>query len=252
MVYILATSAILAFIPPSAEDVVALVVQGLSRNVQAFGLNRLVMPPAVVLIFIQYLATFCAFFTVSTRLPMVAGWEHIVAEWFSRLHPRYKTPMNSVVFLGGATLVIAFVSLVGVRPAEAYELLLTWSFTFYGIAYLAMFAIPIFSTKAKGLRPRIWLRVAAGLGLLVTLLSVVLSVFPIIDVGSSWLYSAKIAAVVLGANALGWIVFFKWARKNRTRHPPGRNFMQFEALHWDLPLRPGLRGLTMPVASSES
>ena len=104
LIYILATSAILAFVPPSAEDVVAPVAQALSRGVQAFGLAGFVMPPTVLFLFIYYLATFCAFFTVSTRLPMVAGWDHLLPEWFSRLHPRYKTPINSVLFLGAATL----------------------------------------------------------------------------------------------------------------------------------------------------
>ena len=41
LIYILATSAILAFVPPSAEDVVAPVAQALSRSVQAFGLAGL-------------------------------------------------------------------------------------------------------------------------------------------------------------------------------------------------------------------
>ncbi len=213
LVYILATSAILAFVPPSAEDVVAPVVQGLSRSMTGFRLSGVVMSLAVIFILIQYLATFCAFFTVSTRLPMVAGWEHIVPEWFSRLHPRYKTPINSVLFLGAATLVIALVSLAGVRPDEAYELLLTWSFTFYGIAYLALFAIPIFSPKQKGLRPPLWIRVSAASGLFITLLSVVLSIFPIIEVGSSWRYSLKIAGVVIGANAIGWIIFETGSKK---------------------------------------
>jgi glutamate:GABA antiporter len=216
LVYILATSAILAFVPPSAEDVVAPVVQGLSRNLRSFGLNGILMPPAVVFILIQYLATFCAFFAVSTRLPMVAGWEHIVPEWFSRLHPRYRTPLNSVLFLGAATALIAVASLAGVRPEEAYELLLTCSFTFYGIAYLALFAIPIISPRDRGLRASIGVRIGAVSGLLVTLLSVVLSVFPIIEVGSSWRYSLKIGAVLVGANLLGWMVYRAGQRKRRT------------------------------------
>ena len=85
LVYILATSAILAFVPPSAEDVVAPVAQALSRGVQAFGPPGFVMLPAMLFLLVYYLATFCAFFTVSTRLPMVAGWDHLVPEWFSRL-----------------------------------------------------------------------------------------------------------------------------------------------------------------------
>jgi amino acid transporter len=207
LIYILATSAILAFVPPSAEDVVAPIPQALSRGMQAFGLTRFALPPAVLFLLIYYLATFCVFFTVSTRLPMVAGWDRLLPEWFSHLHPRYKTPINSVLFLGAATLVVALAALIGVGQQESYELLLTWSFTFYAIAYLALFAIPIFSPKDRGLRPRLWVRIAAASGLLVTLLFVALSIFPIIDVDSSWRYSLKIAGVVLGANALGWMIY---------------------------------------------
>ena len=115
--------------------------------------------------------------------------------------------MNSVLVLGAATLVVALLALIGVGHEESYELLLTWSFTFYGIAYLALFAIPVFSRKDRGLRAPLWVRLAAGSGMLVTLLFVVLSVFPIIDVGSSWHYSVKIAGVVIGANLVGWLVF---------------------------------------------
>jgi len=44
-------------------------------------------------------------------------------------------------------------------------------------------------------------------GFLTTLLFVVLSIFPIINVGTSWKYSVKIAVVVLGANVLGYTIF---------------------------------------------
>lgn len=213
LLYILATSAILAFVPPSAEDVVAPIPQALSRGMQAFGLSHFALPAAVLFLLIYYLATFCVFFTVSTRLPMVAGWDHLLPQWFSRLHPRHKTPINSVLFLGAATLVVALAALVGVGHEESYELLLTWSFTFYGIAYLAVFAIPILSPKSRGLRPRLWVRLAAASGLLVTLLFVALSIFPVIEVGSTWNYSAKIAGVVVGANLLGWMTYRAGQRK---------------------------------------
>jgi amino acid transporter len=215
LVYILATSAILAFVPPNAEDVVAPIPQALARGFQAFGVNGAVMPVAVVFLLVYYLATFCAFFTISTRLPMVAGWDHLLPEWFSRLHPRYKTPTNSVLFLGAATLTVAIAAIIGVGQQESYELLLTWSFTFYGIAYLAMFAIPILSRRERGLRPKIWVRGAAILGFLTTLLFVLMSVFPIIDVGSSSRYSLKIAGVVLGANLLGWMIYRAGQQKRK-------------------------------------
>ena len=42
--------------------------------------------------------------TGSSRLPMVAGWDRLLPSWFSRLHPRYKTPINSIIFVGAITL----------------------------------------------------------------------------------------------------------------------------------------------------
>jgi glutamate:GABA antiporter len=213
LIYILATSAILAFVAPSSEDVVAPIPQALSRGFHAFGGSAIMMPFAIIFLLVYYLATFCAFFTASTRLPMVAGWDHLLPEWFSRLHPRYKTPVNSVLFLGAATLVVAVAALIGVGRAESFELLLTWSFTFYGIAYLALFAIPVLARKDSGLQGEVWLKAAAISGFLVTLLFVVLSVFPIISVVNSWKYSMKIAGVVVGANLLGYLIYRMNPRK---------------------------------------
>lgn len=207
LVYILATGAVLAFVPPNAEDVVAPIPQAIAAGFKVFGVNGFVVPIAVLFLIFYYLATFSAFFTASTRLPMVAGWDHLLPEWFSRLHPRYRTPINSVLFIGAATFSVALAAMIGVGQQESYELLLTWSFTFYGLAYLAMFAIPVISRRQKGLRPKMWVRIAAVLGFLTTLLFVVLSVFPIIKVETSSHYPAKIAGVVVGANLIGWMIY---------------------------------------------
>jgi amino acid transporter len=213
LVYILATSAILAFVPPSAEDVVAPIPQALSRGLHGLAVAEVVMPLAILFLLLNYLATFAIFFTGSTRLPMVAGWDHLLPAWFSRLHPRYKTPINSTLVLGITTLVIALAALIGVGPQESFELILTWAFTFYGLAYVALFAIPIFSPKGRGLRAHWWVRLAAASGLLVTLLFVILSVFPIIKVENSSRYSLKIAGGVLAANLVGWMIYRAGQRK---------------------------------------
>jgi glutamate:GABA antiporter len=215
LIYILATSAILAFVKPSAEDVVAPVAQALSLGARAFGIPGIIVPTSIVFLFIYYVATFCIFFGVSTRLPMVAGWDHLVPVWFSRLHPRYKTPINSILFLGGSTLVVGLGASIGVGHEEAFQLLLTWSFTSYGLAYLVLFAIPLFSPAQRGLRPGLWLRLAALSGFLVTPLFVVLSIFPVIDLENPWHYSLKIASVMVGSNGLAWI-FYRAGRRKLT------------------------------------
>ena len=215
LIYIFSTSSILAFVAPEAVDVVGPIPQALRSGSQALGLAGFLVPLAIVLLFLNYPTSFSVYFSASARLPMVAGWDHLLPEWFTRLHKTYKTPVNSVLILGGATLAGSAAALIGVGPQEAYELLLTWGFTFYALAYLALFAIPFLSPKHRGLRPRWGLQLAAVSGFLMTLLYVVLSIFPIIDVEASWSYSLKIAAVVLGANLLGWIIYRAGQRKAR-------------------------------------
>jgi len=213
LIYIFATSSILAFISPETVDVVGPIPQALRLGSRALGFSGFIVPLAIGLLFVNYPTSFSVYFSASARLPMVAGWDHLLPEWFTRLHARYKTPVNSILVLGAVTLAGSVVALIGVGPQEAYELLLTWAFTFYAIAYLALFAIPFLSPKERGLRPALWLRIAAVSGFLMTLLYVVLSIFPIIDVESSWKYSLKIAIVVLGANGLGWAIYRTGARR---------------------------------------
>jgi amino acid transporter len=168
LIYIFTTSSILAYVSPDAVDVIGPIPQALRRGFGNFG--AVIVPVVIFLLLTNYLSTFSLYFSGSARLPMAAGWDHLLPAWFSRLHARYKTPVNSIVFLGGATLAASIAALIGVGEQEAYELLLTWGFTFYGIAYLALFAIPLLAKKGSAIRPGIGLRIAAASGFLVTLL----------------------------------------------------------------------------------
>ena len=203
LLYILGTSAILAFVSPEAIDVIGPVPQALSRGAEAFGLAKFVVPAAIVLLFLNYLSSFNVNFAGNSRLPMVAGWDRLLPEWFTQLHPKYKTPEKSILFVAGVAFAAGVAALLGAGAEEAYELLLTWSFAFYGMAYLAMFAIPLLGRKELGVRPGWWLRLASASGLGVTLLFLALSAFPIVDVRNHGWYELKTVVVVVGANLLG-------------------------------------------------
>jgi len=207
LLYIFGTSAILCFVSPDSLDVIGPIPQALSRGSDFSGLARIIAPIAILLLLANYFSSFCLNFAANSRLPMVAGWDHLLPEWFTRLHPRFKTPVNSILFIGAVAVGAVIAALVGVGAQEAYELLLTWSFAFYGLAYLAMFAIPILARRDRGLRPRLWLRLAAGSGFLVTFVFVLLSVFPIIEVKNRNAYSLKSIAIIMGANAFGFLVY---------------------------------------------
>src|SRR4029077_15581682 len=85
---------------------------------------------------------------------------------------------------------------------------------FYGIAYLALFAIPICGLRALPVHAPLWLRIAATIGFLVTLLYILLTIVPIVHVESRAEFAAKIIIATLGANLLGALIFVA-ARRRR-------------------------------------
>jgi amino acid transporter len=212
LLYVLGTAAILAFVPPEAVDVTASIPQALSRAFQPFGIARIILPVGVILLLLNYVSTFNINFNGCARLPMVAGWDHLLPNWFTRLHSKYKTPVNSIFFGAGVAMTAAVAVLVGVGEQEAFELLLVVAFAFYATAYLALFAIPLLARKKLGVTAGLLLRVGAASGFVMTLLYIVLSIFPIVDVQSSWEYSAKTAGGIIGANLLG-IAIYAMGRK---------------------------------------
>ena len=209
LLYIFGTSAILAYVSPDNIDVIGPIPQALRAALGGTRLGGVVVPVAVLLLLTTYLSVFSLNFAANTRLPMCAGWDHLLPQWFTRLHPRYRTPVNSIFFLGGITLAASIAVLAGVGAQEAFELLQIWAFTFYAIAYLALFAIPVMGRKASSLRGPAWMRLLACSGFLMTLLFVVLSIFPIITVASQSAYSAKTVAVILLANLAGLVLYYK-------------------------------------------
>jgi amino acid transporter len=153
--------------------------------------------------------------TGSSRLPMVAGWDRLLPSWFSRLHSRYKTPINSVLFVGALTLTIGVASQIGAGIQEAFQLVDNASNVFYGIVYAMLFAIPLVGATSIRSGAPIWLRVAAFCGLGVSLLAIALTVYPIIDVPSKLMFAAKIIAATVIANMIGAGIFAAGRKRQR-------------------------------------
>jgi amino acid transporter len=207
LLYILGTSAILAFVSPDKIDMIGPIPQALRAAMGGSSLADLIVPIAILLLLTNYLASDSLGFAANTRLPMCAGWDHLLPKWFTRLHPKHRTPVNSIFFLGAVTLGASIAVLIGVGQQEAFELLQIWGFTFYAIAYLALFAIPLLAARSTAFRSPPWLRILALSGFLLTLLFVLLSVFPIIRVESEAAYTLKTIAVLLSANFGGLLLY---------------------------------------------
>jgi amino acid transporter len=155
----------------------------------------------------------------NTRLPMVAGWDRLLPEWFTRLHARYRTPVNSILFVGAATLGLGFAGLIGVGKQEAFQLLWNASGVFYALTYLVMFALPLLGLRGVQPRPPLWLKACALSGLLMTVLYVGLSVVPIIQVESRLMFALKISGLIVITNVAGLGIYLAVDRKRRISPP---------------------------------
>jgi len=203
--FILGTASVLTFVSPDAVDLVAPIVQVLS-----LGAPPLKAVAAFGLVF-TLIAQSSLSFSMITRLPMVAGWDHLLPSWFSRLHPRYRTPTGSVIVIALISLVAATLANFGTGNQEAFQLLTNLAGVLLALTYLVMFAIPLI---AAGKKPGLGIRIAAMSGFLMTLLYVILSAFPIVSVANPGLFTAKVEGVVIAVQVAG-LLYYLWAEKRR-------------------------------------
>ena len=220
LMFILGTATVLAFVPRDEIDLVSPIPQTLTAGVRGLGVAAYIAPALIVLLLMRQLGALNMLFAGNTRLPMVAGWDGLLPVWFTRLHPRARTPVNSIVVVGIVTLVLALASLVGTGTQEAFQLLENAGGILYAMAYIALFAIPLFGARRFGWTPPLWLRMAAASGLAVTVLYSVLSIFPIIDVPSWQIFALKVSAVVIGTNLLGAAIYLLSRRRTALAPAP--------------------------------
>lgn len=215
LMFILGTSSLLAFIPPDRIDLIGPIPQVLTVGLRGFGPVTYVVSATILLTMLLRLAQSSLIFTSVTRLPMVVGWDGLLPAWFSKLHPEHRTPVNSILLVGALSVVLAAASLFGVGQQEAFQLLFSSNGILYALAYLVMFAIPLAGLRGVTPRPSPWVRIAAVSGFLMTLLFVVLAVFPIVEVQNRAAFTLKVSAVVVIPNLLGALLFLRARRARR-------------------------------------
>ena len=212
VMFILGTSSVLAFVSPANVDLISPIPQVLTAGFGSSGWVGKLVTFTILGVVMRQIALMSIYFAGNTRLPMVAGWDSLLPHWFTRLHPTYKTPVNSILFVGAVTLVMGLLSLLGVGAQEAFQLLDNAGGVFYAITYLVLFAVPLFGMKAFGVRTPMWLKIACASGFIVTVIYIGFTVVPIIEVGSRITFAAKIISTVLLANIVG-IVLYKLGKQ---------------------------------------
>ena len=215
VMFILGTSSVLALVPFDRIDLIAPIPQVLSIGFGTLGSAVPIASITILVLLAVRVAQASVMFTGNTRLPMVAGWDGILPEWFTRLHPRYRTPVNSIVFIGAITFAFSVLGLIGVGRQEAFQLLWNGSAVFYALTYLVMFAIPVVGFRGKAESAPRWVRICACSGFLMTLLFVALSIVPIVQVESRLWFAVKLSALIVVTNVVGAVIYVQAERKRR-------------------------------------
>ena len=206
LMFILGTSAVLAF-SRGRIDYIAPIPQTLRYALGQHGFGNLLAVAAILLLQLRLIAAASYLFTGVTRLPLAAGWDHLIPAWFATLHPRRRTPTHAITFAGALVLLLLLLGSIGVHAQEAFQVLSNAAIAHYELAYLAMFAIPLLGANTlRAALPR-WLRYTSLAGLCATLFAFLISTYPFVSVIDARAYAAKILGATLLSNLLGYLFY---------------------------------------------
>jgi amino acid transporter len=213
--FILGTASIVALVPRSRIDFIAPIPQAMRMTLGTTGVGNVAAIFAILLLQLRLLGATSYIFTGVTRLPMAAGWNQLVPEWFTRLDPRRSTPINSIACTTALVFALILLASTGVHAQEAYQLLTNASLTHYEIAYLAMFAVPLFGTVALRRSLPTWLKWTSAVGFCATMFSLFISAYPFVNVVSPRTYAIKILTTIVVSNLIAIGFYFLRTRTAR-------------------------------------
>jgi amino acid transporter len=160
------------------------------------------------------------------RVPFVVGIDRYLPAAFGKIHPKWKTPYVSILVQAGVSGVILLVSQINETTRGAYQFLIDAAIILYFIPFLYMFAGVIKLAKREdraenehavlipGGMPGVW--IVAGLGFLVVLGGIFVSLVPPGDSADKLGFELKLVGGTLASILLGLILYWRGARSKKT------------------------------------
>lgn len=207
LMFILGTSSVLTFAGSQKIDLIGPIPQTYRIAFSSTGAVTWIAQFAICLLMARAVAGASLIFTGLTRLPMTAGWDHLVPEWLTRLHPRWRTPSNSILLVACLVIACLVLSTVGVREQETNQLLQGAAIIHYSIAYMALFALPLAGSRMLRGRLPGWLKLMGAAGFVSSLISLCIAAYPVVNVVSRGAFAAKIGGLVVLSNVVGVTIF---------------------------------------------
>jgi glutamate:GABA antiporter len=209
LMYIVATSAVLGYVPVAHIDLAAAVSQVMQAGFGRTGLGWAITAFTVVAFCVSLVAALAVAVGMVARLPMAAGWDGLLPAWWSRLHPRFGTPSRAIAAVSAALLLIGVLSLLGAQNQEAVQVLGAVGFGSYCMMYMLLFGAVIFGFRSTAWRPGIAVRLGATAAFAVALVAFAFQLIPVGEVANPLIFGVKVFVAIIVTGGLGAYMYWR-------------------------------------------
>lgn len=216
-VYILGTGALLAYVPPDRVDLAAPLQQLMQAGFGNKGFGEVLTVITIVSLFLSWFAGALALMAMTARFPMVIGWDGLLPEWWSHLHPRFRTPVKALAAVTGTCVFIAVLSSWGAGGQEVVQIGSSAGTACLCIMYALLFSVVLFGKRSPQLRPGIAARLAALSGFTVSIASLPFQIVPLGGVNDTVVFALKVAGLTAAINGLGGWLYWRGRKQAAAR-----------------------------------
>jgi glutamate:GABA antiporter len=156
-----------------------------------------------------------------SRVPFAVGVDRYLPRAFAKVHPKWETPYVSILVQAAISGAILLLSQISETTVSAYQILVDATNILYFIPFLYMYAAviklayrPDRATSTAALIPGgktgVW--IAGGMGFIIVLASIILSVVPPGETANKLLFEVKLIGGTGFGLLLGVMLFLRGAR----------------------------------------
>ncbi len=223
-IYIAGTFAVLALLPAASIDPQSGVFSAITIGSVALKIGFLGIL-AAVLVTVGNAGGVGSTVAGIARVPFVVGIDRYLPAAFGKIHPRWKTPWVSILVQGSVSGAILLISQINDTTRGAYQFLIDAAIILYFIPFLYMFAAVIKLARrpdrssnphailVPGGMSGVW--ISGGLGFIVVLIGIVVSVIPPGDSSSKLGFDLKLGIGTLASILLGLVLYWRGARSKQ-------------------------------------
>ena len=163
-----------------------------------------------------------------SRVPFIVGVDRYLPAAFSKIHPKWRTPYVAILVQAIISTIVLLLCQIKESPQSAYQFLVDAATILYFVPFLYMYAgvIKLAARKDRaenehavlipGGRLGVW--IAGGLGFLVTVAGIVLSLIPPGETPNKLVFEVKLVSGTAITVIVGLLLYLRGARQ-KSRGP---------------------------------